>query len=336
MTYSQGTAIVDYEAMPKVELHCHLDGIVDPAMLRELHTTGYELPVSEDDLARILPVSSLEGFFGWFDASKPLTGHLDYLKLVMALQMERLQAQHVMYAEIMISGGDLPRDPAAAIDAVAAFREWVAEREAGTLQIEFLVAFGKQRTTEHFAANAERNIRLYEAGLIVGTGLAGPERGYPVEPFTQSLARLRDTGMGIEIHAGEWAGPESVWDALQHGSPHRIGHGTHLFADERLVDYVKEHGIHIEMCPTSNLKTGSIQRIEEHPIGRARDLGLSFSVNTDDPGPFECSMSSEYALLGSVFGFSERDFAQLYSDSLAARFQPHLRIPVSEPGVATD
>lgn len=162
--------------------------------------------------------------------------------------------------------------------------------------------------------------------MIVGVALAGSEEGYPVKPLASAFDRLHETGMGIEIHAGEWAGPESVWDALEHGHPDRIGHGTHLFEDERLLDLVRERDIHVEMCPTSNLKTGSIARIEEHPIGKARDLGLNFSVNTDDPGAFECSMASEYRLLADVFGFTEDDFGRLYTNSLAARFQPALRI----------
>jgi adenosine deaminase len=126
--------------------------------------------------------------------------------------------------------------------------------------------------------------------------------------------------MGIEIHAGEWCGPESVWDALEHGYPDRIGHGVSAFQDPRLLETIGERGIHIEMCPTSNLKTGSIAAIADHPIARARDLGLSIGVNTDDPGAFGCSMESEYALLAEVFGFGPADFAYLYSCALAARF----------------
>jgi adenosine deaminase len=95
-----------------------------------------------------------------------------------------------------------------------------------------------------------------------------------------------------------------------------------LFQESELIALVQERGIHIEMCPTSNLQTGAIERIEDHPIGRARELGLDFSVNTDDPGAFGCSMTSEYRLLVDHFGFTEADFEALYSRSLAARFRP--------------
>jgi adenosine deaminase len=132
--------------------------------------------------------------------------------------------------------------------------------------------------------------------------------------------------VGIEIHAGEWCGPDSVWDALEHGYPDRIGHGIGIFQDPRLLDLVQERGVHIEMCPTSNLRTGSVACIEEHPIGRAREMKLDFSVNTDDPGPFGCSMESEYVLLTSAFGFTEEDFEAVYRNALGARFQPELHI----------
>jgi adenosine deaminase len=160
--------------------------------------------------------------------------------------------------------------------------------------------------------------------------LAGPEPGNPVRPLRRTFDRFAEAGLGIEIHAGEWCGPESVWDALENGHPQRIGHGVSLFRDPKLVEVFQERRIHVEMCPTSNLKTGSVSRIEEHPIGQARDLGLDFSVNTDDPGPFECSLESEYALLAEALGFNEGDWRAIYAQSLAARFQPDLRVALPE------
>src|SRR5207247_481664 len=114
-------------------------------------------------------------------------------------------------------------------------------------------------------------------------------------------------------------------DALEYGFPTRIGHGVAIFEDPRLLGRIQELGIHVEMCPTSNVKTGSVPNIEAHPVRLARDLDLSFSINTDDPGAFECSMNSEYELLEQLFGFQEDDFARVYANSLEARFQPRLR-----------
>jgi adenosine deaminase len=211
------------------------------------------------------------------------------------------------------------------LEKVRALREWVDQQEGGKIQVEFLVALSRRRSPEEHGGLTERILALYEAGLVVGVALAGPERGNPVKPFEKIFAQFREAGLGIEIHAGEWCGPESVWDALEHGYPNRIGHGVTLFQDDRLIDIFRERDLHIEMCPTSNLKTGSISRIEEHPVARARELGLNFSINTDDPGPFECNMLSEYELLSNVFGFTESDFQKIYDNSLGARFQSELR-----------
>jgi adenosine deaminase len=160
----------------------------------------------------------------------------------------------------------------------------------------------------------------------VGVAFAGPEIDFPVRPFTRSFRRFHEAGLGIEIHAGEWVGSESVWDALEYGYPDRIGHGVTLFNDPRLIEIFQERQIHIEMCPTSNLQTGSVARIEDHPIRLAYDLGLNFGINTDDPGCFLCSMNSEYNLISKVFGFDQTAWEQVYTNSLNARFQRTLRV----------
>jgi adenosine deaminase len=100
-----------------------------------------------------------------------------------------------------------------------------------------------------------------------------------------------------------------------------------LFDDPALIALVKERHIHVELCPTSNVTLGSVPRIDAHPIGRARALGLSVSVNSDIPGPLGCSLTSECELLAHVFGFTADDFAWLRANALAARFQPVLRGP---------
>jgi adenosine deaminase len=315
----------EIEALPKVELHCHLDGIVDPPLLRELQRRGITLPLTPEALAAAYPVTDFASFVRWFEAGHPLAGALASYQPIIAQHIERLRAQRVVYAEIMVASGELPLDPAAAVDALQAFRAWVDKCEGGAIQVEFLVAFGRNKSPERIERIADRNLRLHDAGLICGVALAGPEQGYPVQPLARTFARYYEAGVPIEIHAAEWCGPESAWDALAYGFPRRLGHGTHAFADPRLVDEVAARALHVEMCPTSNLCTGSIARIEEHPIARAVERGLSVGVNTDDPGAFGCSMASEHALLARVFGFDVATLRQLSRNALAARFQPILR-----------
>ncbi len=313
------------ERIPKVELHCHLDGLVDPPMLRELQAQGVRLPILPETLQAAYPVQSFDDFIQWGRAADPLEGDLDRFKPLLALHLGRLKSQNVVYTEIMIASSEIPRDKQELVGRVRDFRNWVDQQEAGAIQVEFLAAFGRNRTPEAVEERADRILMLYEANLIVGVALAGPERGHPVKPFRRTFARFREAGMGIEIHAGEWCGPESVWDALEYGFPNRIGHGVAVFDDPKLVRYCQDRRMHIEMCPTSNVKTGSVRCIEEHPIRLARDLDLSFSINTDDPGAFECSMASECELLARTFGFQEADFRKIAVSSLNARFQKELR-----------
>ena len=318
-----------HQQILKVELHCHMGGLPHPSMLRRLQDKSVPLALQADALAAFYPVENYDDFVRWFEGVRPLEADLDTFRPLLALHMEGLKGENVVYTEIMIEGRFIPRDKAELIGKFREFREWVTKQENGETQVEFLVAFGRNRTPEEAEEIADRILMLYEAGLVVGAALAGPEQGYPVRPLRRTFARFREAGLGIEIHAGEWCGPDSVWDALEHGFPGRIGHGIAVFEDPKLVRRFQEEQIHIEMCPTSNVKTGSVRRIEEHPVRRARDLKLNFSINTDGPGPFECSMTSEYRLLSEMFGFEKADFDSIRENALAARFQPTLRGPSS-------
>jgi adenosine deaminase len=317
---------MDTSTLPKAELHCHLDGVLDRTMLRDIRQCDSDFPIDPHEFETAYPVHDYESFWNWWRFIDPIESELDNFRPILARHIERLKAQTVRYAEVMLANGELPRDPAEAVDKVRSFREWVNQQEAGEIQIEFLVAVGRNCSPEWMAQRGTKLVKLYEAGLIVGIAVAGPEQGNPVRPFQHTLTRLREAGLGIEIHAGEWCGPESVWDALEHGGADRIGHGVSLFRDAELLRLAQERRIHIEICPTSNLKTGSVPHIRDHPVLLARDLGLSFSINTDDPGPFECSLASEYELLATTFAFDEDDFRTIYHNSLEARFQPELRV----------
>lgn len=312
-------------AIPKVELHCHLDMIADPAMLRDLAAQGHHLPLTADQLAAAYPVRSYDDFWRWSNLADALEGDLTRYGPLLAIHAARLKAQNVIYTEITIGSSELPRDHGALLDRMQAFRAFVGTLEEQRLQIEFLVAIARTRTPESAAELAERVLLLHRAGLVVGVAVCGPEAGHPVQPFRQTLARLHGEGVGIEVHAGEWAGPESVRDALDYGFPDRIGHGATAFADPALVEEMQARGIHIEFCPTSNLSTGAVARVEDVPLRAAAQHRLSFSINSDDPGPFACSVASEYQLAAEVFGLSADNLLAVSVNALNARLQPELR-----------
>lgn len=314
---------------PKVELHCHLEGILDRAMLADIRKEDPDYPVDPVAFEQAYPVVDFEGFLNWWKYTRPVWSSLANFYPILNRYIRQLKTQQVQYAEISIAASVIPEDTSAAVEQMSALRQWVSQLEEGLIQVEFLITLGRNHPAEVLAEREKRILALHAAGLIVGVALAGaPEQGYPVRPFQRTFDRLHAAGLRIEIHAGEWCGPESVWDALEYGHPDRIGHGVSLFQDERLVEVFQERQIHLEMCPTSNVKTGSVKRIQEHPVRLAREQGLSFSINTDDPGPFECSLVSEYALLSDTFGFGDEDWRKIYENSLAARFQPKLRLKI--------
>jgi adenosine deaminase len=287
-------------------------------------------PIRPEELQQAYPVHDFQSFVKWWTYINPIEGQLRHFYPILGRHIERLRAQRVPYSEVMIAAGELPHAGVEAVETVQALREWTSGQERGDIQVEFLIAFGRNRSVEQAQQIANRILALFREGLIVGVALAGPEVGYPVKPFHSIFAQFHEAGLGIEIHAGEWCGPESVWEALTYGYPDRIGHGVSIFQDERLIDSVRERQIHIEFCPTSNLKTGSIQHLHEHPVRRAQELGLSFSINTDDPGPFECSLESEYELLSQLFGFEEDEFESIFANAWKARFQPSAPVPTVE------
>lgn len=317
--------MLDIAPLPKVELHCHYDGIVDVAMLRSFHEAGVAFPVSAESLQAVLPVDGFDDFTRWFDVADPGSGDLDVFLPVVRAHVDRLRAQNVRYAELFTS---IPRGDGDVVDGMRAFVDQVRERECGAIQVEFLVQIGRGGSPARVAAQVDRAVALHTAGLVVGIAMAGPEDGHPIKPHRRALRLAHDGGVPIEIHAGEWCGPESVWDALEYGCPARVGHGLAIFQDQALIRRFREQQTHIEMCPTSNVATGAISRMSDHPIRRAFDLGLNVGVNTDDPGAFSCSMNSEYRLLVDEFGFTAEELDTLRRNALAARFQPTLRVPV--------
>jgi adenosine deaminase len=317
-----------WASLPKVELHCHLLGTIGPALLKTVRRAGGRILVEPEDLDKVLPVSDLDSFRRWLDVLRPYqAANVEVMRPVLAAHAAALIEQNVVYAEIMLSPTMFPRERDSLLGEFGAWRDWAVSLEQGKLQIEFVMVVPRTLATELIERDTVNFLALRRAGLIAGVALVGIETGESLKRFAPWFERWRDAGLGLEIHAGEHTGPESVRDALEFGSPGRLGHALSAFADEELVDRIGSMGVHIEFCLTSNVGTGAVRELSEHPIHRARQLGLSFSLNTDDPGAFDCTMNGEYGKAADAFGFTENDFRAIYERSLSARFAPALRYP---------
>jgi len=318
--------VTDASAQHKVELHCHLLGVIDPPLLAGIRDAGGQVLVDPDLLQRVWPVADLGGFLRWLEILRPYqTAPPALMRPILAAHVARLIAQRVAYAEIMVSPVMFPRERRAQLRALHDWREWTLELEAGRIQIEYIMVLPRTLADDALARDTAALLDMHRAGLIAGVALVGVETGESIRRFSEMFARCRDAGLGIEIHAGEHRGPESVRDALVHGQPHRIGHGLSAFADASLLQEIQGKHIHLEFCPTSNLRTGAIADLSRHPLQVARARGLSYSINTDDPGAFACSLDGEFEALSAALALGPSDFEAVYGHAMAARFQPKLR-----------
>ena len=155
---------------------------------------------------------------------------------------------------------------------------------------------------------------------IVGVDLAGDEFRYPAQLFKPHFKRVRDAGLHVTIHAGEADGPQSVWSAIHDLGAERIGHGFRAIEDPVLVDYLVAQGIGLEVCPTSNLHTSTVENYAAHPIRQLADRGVKFCLNTDDPGISAIDITHEYLVAAPAVGLSSEQLRQSQLDGLEMAF----------------
>ncbi len=313
----------DVTRIEKAELHCHIDGLLDPAMLAELSADGHDFGLSATALQARYPFDSISAWQrDYCEFIEPhLRPHAERLPLLLERHLRRLKGERVVYAEIFVSSLLFARghDLGALVELFRELRQRADAAAGPALEVALVVCIGRGPPAK-LEKQFPRIVALHRQGLICGVALAGAEDRFPVRPLQPFFERFHDLGMGIEIHAGELAGPESVRDALEFGRPDRLGHGVAAFEDPALIESIGERRIHLEFCPTSNRRLGVVPHIADHPIRRAYELGLELSINTDDPGPFECSLTSEFELVRDTFHFDESDFARIFQSARKAAF----------------
>ncbi len=311
---------------PKAELHCHLIGVIDPEILSIIKRNGYEILVDPGELMKLYPVKTKEDFSNWMSVIKPYQNKaLSFLLPILSLHVERLVRQNVMYAELMISPAMFTQHTDSMLKECMYLQDWVKHCENSQIQVEFIMVIPRTINDTQLRKEEHMFIKLFRAGFICGVALVGLEDNESIERFAPIFRKLKNEGLGIEIHAGEHSDSHSVWEAIKYGCADRIGHGISLFSDPKLLKLIRETNTHIEFCITSNLMTGSVNKLEDHPILKARELQLNYSINTDDPGMFQCDLNHEYRIAVNNYGFSAEDFNRIYKNTLEARFQKELK-----------
>ena len=306
-------------SLPKAELHLHLEGSILPTTLLELRQRH---GTPDGSLAAIEQLYQFEDFSGFLMAFKAVTEHLqspDDYELIAYRLMERLKSENVLHAEVYVSVGVcLWRNQE--FDAIFEGLERGRMRGECDFGISLLWIFDAVR--QFGAAEARRVAELavrYHDRNVVGFGIGGDEGRAAPELFRDPYAYAAEHGLRLTAHAGETAGPESVWGALNLGAE-RIGHGLSAGQDPELVEELAKRQIPVEICVTSNIRTGCCAGIAEHPVKSYFDRGVMITLNTDDPAMFNTSLTQEYQLVQDAFDFTDEHLREVARNSFEASF----------------
>jgi aminodeoxyfutalosine deaminase len=310
--------------LPKAELHLHLEGTITPETLVELSARHDPVPF---DPAQAHALFQYTDFSGFLLAFKAITEHLrtpDDYELAAWRMAERLALQGVVHAEVYVSVGVVYYWRHCDFEPLFLGMERARQRAASELGLSLYWIFDAVR---HFGpAEAARVFRKAaemrpQFPSIIGIGIGGDERRTGAEPFRDLYAEAREAGLRLTAHAGETVGPEAIWGALNIGAE-RLGHALSAIHDPELMDLLAERQIPLEICVSSNLRTGCCLRPEDHPLRRYFDAGLMVTLNSDDPALFLSNLDDEYRIAQERFSFTQEHLRELASNSIEASFLP--------------
>jgi aminodeoxyfutalosine deaminase len=307
--------------LPKAELHLHLEGSIEPLTLLELRQRH---AMEGASLAEIEQLYNYTDFKGFLAAFKDVTGHLrtpeDY-ELITYRLMERLKSQNVRHTEVIVSVGVClwrKQDFAAIFEGLERGRQR-GEKDFGVSLLWIFDAV-RQFGAEKAQSVLDLAIQFHDRN-VVAFGIGGDELAGPPEWFAAVYSRAAEHGLHLTAHAGESAGPESIWGALNLKAE-RIGHGLTAEQDPELIEELAESQIPLEICVTSNLRTGCCSELTQHPVRRYFDQGLMLTLNSDDPAMFRTSPNAEYRLVQETFDFTDEHLRELARNSFEASFLP--------------
>lgn len=312
------------QRMPKVELHVHLEGAIEPATLLRL----------AEQNGVTLPADSVDGLRSWYQ----FTDFAHFVDVYLAIQ-NCLRSADDFSTIVYELGQDMARQ-------AIRYREVTVTPYTHLIQNKGLAAEdiiggmedGRRRAKRDFGVDMRwvldihRNLRAPSAEIttqlvldwadrgVVALGLGGDESNSVAADFAPYFQRVRASGLHSNPHAGEHAGPESVWDALLTLGAERIGHGVRCIEDPNLLLYLKEQQIPLEVNPTSNVCLKVYRSLAHHPFAHLLRMGLCVTVNSDDPPLFDTTLTQEYEHLAAVHGLDLDDMEHLVLDGVRATF----------------
>jgi adenosine deaminase/aminodeoxyfutalosine deaminase len=296
--------------MARSELHLHLEGSIDPETVQILDPS-----LTMEEIEAHFSFDSFAGFLGCFKwIAQRLRTPEDY-GLVTRRLLARLEAEGVEYAELTLAAGVVIWKKQDLGEIYRAVRE--ASRNAPVethWNLDSIRQFGPDLAMQvvEFAASQRDN-------GVISIGIGGDEVAGPAHWFEPVYREARSQGLRLTAHAGETAGPDSVWSALAIGAE-RIGHGIRSIDDPILVAHLRDRQIPLEVCITSNVMTGAVPSLAAHPVRRLYDAGVPITLNTDDPGIFRTTLTREFEIARTHFGFTEAELESIKRNADRFRF----------------
>lgn len=306
-----------FQAIPKIELHLHLEGAIPFEAL-------YNLIKKYDGVSQVPDIQALKAHFVYQDfphfletwnwKNQFIREYEDFTYIAEETAKD-LCRQNIRYVEAFYSPADVMAQGLEAQEITVAIRRGLAK--VPDIEINLITDLVRNIAPEVAERILESVCEVKNYGVI-GIGLGGAEHQFPAKIFTATYEKAAKAGFHLTAHAGEASGADSIWSAIRNLKAERIGHGTRAEEDPVLLEYLVEHRLPLEMCPISNVKTKVVPSIEQHPIRKYYEKGILVTVNTDDPKMFGNSLVDEYCALHEKLGFSVSEINKIILDTIDA------------------
>ena len=310
-----------FQRLPKVELHLHLEGAIPHAVLWELLQKygGDPAVPTRADLAKQFMYRDFPHFLAMWTWKNNLLRSYDDFEFVAAAVARDLAQQNIRYAEMFYSPSDFAPAGLEPQRLTEAIRDGL--RQVPDVNVALVADLVRDHGPKRGARTLSCVHEVRELGVI-GIGIGGSEHRFPPDVFASVYCRARELGFRTSAHAGEAAGPQSIWGAIRALGVDRIGHATRAIEDPHLVAYLAQEKIPLELCVLSNVRTTVAPNITSHPARIYYDRGIPLSINTDDPKMFGNSLAEEYLALHRHLGFSHAEILRLIEQGIETSWLP--------------
>lgn len=307
--------------LPKVDLHVHLEGSAPPSLMQT---------IAQRNGITLDPSCIANGHYVWsdflsflkvFDAiALALKTPRDYYDITLDL-LKQSAALNTLYVEMMFSPEHAERS--SGIDAKLHLQAIV---DAIVFAQQHLGIIGRILITcvRHYGTDSAIKVAQFAAenrsDYVVGFGMGGDEEAYPAPMFLKAYQIAHEAGLDCTVHAGEMAGPESIRQALEHLPITRIGHGIQAINDTEVLAMIRDRGIVLEVCPSSNVATGVVGSFEQHPLPQLLNQNIKIALGSDDPPYFDTNIAKEYQRSAHYFALSEEQLLNITKTAIEAAF----------------